>query len=81
MKLMQKPTEPLDSVATPSEADIREYAHHLYVASGWIHGQDLDNWLHAEAALMGHANGHHAKAAHGVDATPLAHEETTHFVI
>jgi hypothetical protein len=35
----------------PAEDDIREYAYHLYVQSGHVHGRDLDNWLEAEACL------------------------------
>ncbi len=36
----------------PTEEEIREYAHHIYVNSGWLPGRDLDNWLEAEAHLM-----------------------------
>ena len=35
----------------PSKEAIREYAHHLYIMSGWVHGRDLDNWLEAETQL------------------------------
>jgi hypothetical protein len=38
--------------ATPTEDEIREYAHHLYVQSGWVNGRDIDNWLEAERALL-----------------------------
>jgi hypothetical protein len=38
----------------PSEAEIREKAHELYVRSGWLPGRDLDNWLEAEAYLTLH---------------------------
>ncbi len=36
---------------TPTEAEIRAYAHELYIHSGWLPGRDLDNWLQAEAHL------------------------------
>ena len=38
--------------AAPTQDEIREYAHHLYVQSGWVNGRDLDNWLEAERALL-----------------------------
>ena len=37
--------------AIPTEAEIRAYAHELYIQSGWLPGRDLDNWLEAEAHL------------------------------
>jgi hypothetical protein len=33
------------------EADVRDYAYHLYCQSGRIPGRDLDNWLEAKACL------------------------------
>lgn len=36
----------------PTEEEIRERAHLLYVQSGWLPGRDLDNWLEAEAFLI-----------------------------
>jgi hypothetical protein len=36
----------------PTEVEIREKAHELYVRSGWLAGRDLDNWLEAEAFLV-----------------------------
>ena len=36
---------------TVSEADIREYAYHLYTQSGCQPGHDLDHWLEAKACL------------------------------
>lgn len=36
----------------PTEEEIRERAHWLYVQSGWLPGRDLDNWLAAEAFLI-----------------------------
>jgi hypothetical protein len=35
----------------PSEAEIRDYAYHLYGQSGFAAGRDLDNWLEAKACL------------------------------
>jgi DTW domain-containing protein YfiP len=34
-----------------SEADVRDYAYHLYCQSGSVPGRDLDNWLEAKACL------------------------------
>jgi hypothetical protein len=34
-----------------SEAEIRDYAYHLYDQSGYAAGRDLDNWLEAKACL------------------------------
>lgn len=50
----------------PTEAEIRAYAHQLYIHSGWVPGRDLENWLEAEAYLT-------ALAKYGLDrdrATP-----------
>lgn len=49
----------------PSEAEIREKAHELYVRSGWLPGRDLDNWLEAEAYLTLHPP--------SVETTPVQH--------
>ncbi len=35
----------------PTEADVREYAYHLYIRSGCLPGRDLENWLEAKACL------------------------------
>ncbi|MFY9923541.1 MAG: DUF2934 domain-containing protein [Opitutaceae bacterium] len=35
----------------PTEDDIRDYAHHLYIQNGSIPGRDLENWLEAKACL------------------------------
>lgn len=35
----------------PSESEIRDYAHYLYVQRGSISGHDCDDWLEAEACL------------------------------
>jgi hypothetical protein len=51
---MKKTDHPPVSPRTPTEAEIREYAHELYIKSGWISGRDLDNWLEAEAYLRHH---------------------------
>ena len=42
------------SSATPpasSEAEIRDYANHLYVQGGSVPGHEHDDWLEAEACL------------------------------
>jgi hypothetical protein len=39
------------STGIPSEAEIRDYAYHLYDQSGFAGGRDLDNWLEAKACL------------------------------
>lgn len=41
---------PVDPLA-PTDDEIREYAHHLYVQSGRIPGRDLENWVEAEACM------------------------------
>lgn len=51
---MKKNDHPPVSLRSPTEAEIREYAHELYIKSGWIPGRDLENWLEAEAHLMHH---------------------------
>jgi len=35
----------------PSEDEIRDYANHLYVQRGSVHGHDRDDWLEAQACL------------------------------
>lgn len=40
------------SAVPPAEAEIRAYAHQLYVQSGCVPGRDLENWLEAEAYLL-----------------------------
>ncbi len=35
----------------PTEADVRDYAYHLFVQSGCVPGRDLENWLEAKACL------------------------------
>jgi len=35
----------------PSEEEIRDYANHLFVQRGSVHGHDWDDWLEAEACL------------------------------
>ena len=39
------------TVPQPSEAEIRDYANHLFVQRGSVHGHDSDDWLEAEACL------------------------------
>lgn len=36
----------------PTEADIRDYAYHLYEQGGCAPGHDLDNWLEAKACIL-----------------------------
>ena len=36
---------------TPTEEEIRDYAYHLFVQRGGVHGYDIDDWLEAESAL------------------------------
>jgi len=40
-----------DPSASLTEAEIRDYAYHLYDQSGFAAGRDLDNWLEAKACL------------------------------
>ncbi len=42
---------PTATPVAPSEADIRDFAYHLYVQGGSIPGRDLEDWLEAEACL------------------------------
>lgn len=62
------------SAHAPTEAEIREKAHELYVRSGWIHGRDLENWLEAESFLSHDplaAASHESAGHHG--AAPAVH--------
>ena len=45
------PTAPSTPIAPPSEAEIRDYANHLYVQRGALPGHDGDDWREAEACL------------------------------
>ncbi len=49
--MKNKPTTP-PVPSHPSADDIREKAHEIYVLSGCLPGNDLDNWLKAEAPLL-----------------------------
>ena len=45
-------SEQLSTLVPPlSEDEIRDYANHLYVQHGSVHGHDGDDWLEAEACL------------------------------
>ena len=45
-------TQPNPATAPqPSEAEIRDYANHLHVQHGSVHGHDGEDWLEAEACL------------------------------
>ncbi|HWA08516.1 MAG TPA: DUF2934 domain-containing protein [Opitutaceae bacterium] len=48
---MKTKVPPPSAPAEPSEAEIRDYAYHLYEQSGHQAGHDLDNWLEAAACL------------------------------
>jgi hypothetical protein len=48
---MRKTNQPPANVAV-NEADVRDYAYHLYVQRGREPGHELDNWLEAEACLQ-----------------------------
>jgi hypothetical protein len=37
--------------APSTEADIRDYAYHLYIQSGCTPNHEVDNWLEAKACL------------------------------
>ena len=50
-KTITPPTQPSEIVTPPSEDEIRDYANHLHVQHGSIHGHDCDDWLEAEACL------------------------------
>lgn len=49
MKKNSPGSAPARTVVT--DAEIRDYAHHLFGLSGCIPGRDLDNWLEAKACL------------------------------
>jgi len=44
----------------PNEADIRDYAFHLYVQNRCTPGHDLDDWLEAAACLKANIPPHQA---------------------
>jgi len=48
--------------AVPTEADIRDYAFHLYEQSGRLDSHDLDNWLEAKACLEANIARHHSRS-------------------
>ncbi len=39
------------STPQPSDDEIRDYANHLYVQRGSVHGHDTDDWQEAKACL------------------------------
>jgi hypothetical protein len=70
---MKTKHDPVPESVRPTEAEIREYAHHLYIQSGWLPGRDLDNWLEAETHLRQelaeeHGHTHRREAAHAFGA-------------
>ena len=44
-------SQPAATAPQPSEAEIRDYANHLYVQRGALNGHDSDDWREAEACL------------------------------
>ena len=46
----------------PAEADIRDYAFHLYEQGGRIEGHDLEHWLEAKACLAANIPRHHSRS-------------------
>ena len=50
-----KRSEPISTIPDPSvrEEQIRRRAYELYEARGWEDGHELDDWLQAEAAVLG----------------------------
>jgi len=56
MKKKHPASAPLRPEAT--EAEIRDYAQHLFEQSGRIPGRDLDHWLEAKACLVAHIPKH-----------------------
>jgi len=45
-----RPKEP-KPITTPTEQQIRERAHEIYLRKGGIGGSDVDDWLQAEEEL------------------------------
>jgi hypothetical protein len=56
----------------PTEAEIRAFAHEIYIRSGWLPGRDLENWLEAEAILTAERQlqAQHAPRPHPAPAAP-----------
>ena len=44
-------SQPSATATQPSEDEIRDFANHLFVQRGSLHGQDRDDWQEAEACL------------------------------
>jgi hypothetical protein len=73
--MKMKPTVPrLPGLHQPEVDEVRDYALHLYVESGGVPGQDVDNWLEAEACLRAnipkhrsHLRLHHHLAPERID--------------
>ncbi len=49
----KKPTSPATESHPNLEEEIRRRAYELYEARGWEDGHDLDDWLQAEAEVVG----------------------------
>ncbi len=59
---MRRVAKPRPAFPKPTEDEIREYAYHLYVQSGFVPGRDLENWQEAESALRARIHPGKAKA-------------------
>jgi len=57
---MRQETKPRRPSGSPTEDEIRDYAHHLYVQSGCVPGRDMDHWLEAETCLLANIPKEHA---------------------
>ena len=61
LAMVVKPDGPPKAVAPEAEASrqsrIRAAAYALYETRGCVHGHDVEDWLAAEAALAGEAEG------------------------
>ena len=55
MEEYQSPVVPV--VKAPTDVEIAERAYLIYKARGGEHGQDLDDWLKAEAELLSERTG------------------------
>jgi len=60
-RMKNKSNRPL-ILSKPSDADISDYAFHLYQQSSCAPGHDLDNWFEATACLNANIPAHHSGA-------------------
>ena len=61
----RKPRSPKPAQPNDTEESIRRRAHELYEQRGRIEGFALDDWLQAEAEILGKQKGQKVKAARG----------------